>query len=272
MSERIRDHIRTNVVGYIALFAFATGGSAYALNGRAPGTNSVGSYDIINKEVRGPDIAIGAVSSGKLAAGAVTNPRLANDSVNGAKVADGSLSGADVQANSFGANQVNEASLDPGVLQSRVSGSCTAGNAVRAVAQSGAVTCAPTGSGTITGVTFTSAGLPDLDGACATDGWFDFTPATNNEAGYYRDPFGFVRLRGTVRQCGSGASTIFTLPSGYRPGRQENHLTYDDQASSFSPVHILATGVVEVDSAARQGAWLDGISFRCAPSGTDGCP
>lgn len=38
----IREHIRHNVVGYIALFCFAVGGTAVAL----PGNNKVDSGDI----------------------------------------------------------------------------------------------------------------------------------------------------------------------------------------------------------------------------------
>ena len=33
MSERIRDHLRSNVVGYIAIFLFCMGGTAVALDG-----------------------------------------------------------------------------------------------------------------------------------------------------------------------------------------------------------------------------------------------
>ncbi len=124
MSVQIRAHIRNNVVGYVALFAFAMSGSAYALSG----TNTVDSGDIINGQVKAADIGAGQVKASDLTAGAV----------NGAKVANGSLSAADV---------------DPTSLQRRVGGSCVAGSAIQSVNQDGTVACQPAGAGTITGVT-----------------------------------------------------------------------------------------------------------------------
>ncbi len=80
VSSRIRDHIRSNVVGYVAVF-LAMGGSAYAVNGPAPGINSVGTADIITKEVKRSDVALDAINSSRVAA----------DSLTGADVAESSL-------------------------------------------------------------------------------------------------------------------------------------------------------------------------------------
>jgi hypothetical protein len=76
-SSRIREHLRTNVVGYIAIFLFATGGSAMALQGK----NTVDSGDIKNKQVKRADIAPNAV--------------------NGSRVANGAIAGADVNESSL---------------------------------------------------------------------------------------------------------------------------------------------------------------------------
>jgi hypothetical protein len=84
-SSKVRAHIRSNVVGYVALFAFAMGGSAYAINGPAPGINSVGSADIINKEVKAPDLASGATT------GAVTSAKVRNNTLTGADVNESTL-------------------------------------------------------------------------------------------------------------------------------------------------------------------------------------
>ena len=54
----MRDHIRSNVVGYLALFV-ALSGTAAAL----PRTNTVDSRDIINKQVKSADIGSGQVQS-----------------------------------------------------------------------------------------------------------------------------------------------------------------------------------------------------------------
>ena len=56
---RIGNHIRSNVVGYIALFAFAMSGTASALDG----SDTVFSDDIVNGEVQSPDILDGTVGS-----------------------------------------------------------------------------------------------------------------------------------------------------------------------------------------------------------------
>jgi hypothetical protein len=77
-------------------------------------------------------------------------------------------------------------------------------------------------------------------------------------------------------------SLIFTLPPGYRPAKREVHATLsngelarinvDGPAAMWQPA-----GAVSVDYPAKSdnlGLWisLDGISFRCAPSGANGCP
>ncbi len=54
--SRISNHLRSNVVGYAALFV-ALSGTAWAANGPLAGKNTVGSSDIINGEVRAKDVA-----------------------------------------------------------------------------------------------------------------------------------------------------------------------------------------------------------------------
>ena len=62
MGAHIRDHIRSNVVGYVAVF-LALSGTTYAVNGPLAGTNTVGSADIINGEVKPKDIKEAASGS-----------------------------------------------------------------------------------------------------------------------------------------------------------------------------------------------------------------
>jgi hypothetical protein len=76
-SVGVRAHIRSNVVGYVALFLVVAGGTATAL----PGKNKVDSGDIKSGQVKASDIASSAVSS--------------------VKVADNSLTGADVDESSL---------------------------------------------------------------------------------------------------------------------------------------------------------------------------
>jgi hypothetical protein len=127
MSGRIRNHLRTNVVGYIALFLVLTGGTAYALDG----SNTVFSDDIANGEVKTADIGAAAVNTGRLANDsvtttkikdgevhssdlaplAVTTGRLGNDSVTSAKVLDDSLGANDLGTESVGSDEVQNESL-----------------------------------------------------------------------------------------------------------------------------------------------------------------
>jgi hypothetical protein len=76
----ISKHIRRNLVAYLALFLALTGTSAYA-------ANTVFSADIVDGEVKTPDLAASAVTAGKLGP----------DVVSSAKVLDNSLKGDDIQ-------------------------------------------------------------------------------------------------------------------------------------------------------------------------------
>jgi hypothetical protein len=60
--ERIGQQLRSNVLGLVAIF-IVLGGTAYAVNGSLSGRNTVGSADIINGQVKGHDIHMGAVQS-----------------------------------------------------------------------------------------------------------------------------------------------------------------------------------------------------------------
>ena len=142
MSERIRGHLRSNVVGYIALFCFAMSGTAIALDG----SNTVFSDDIVNGEVKSADILnenvnsvdianLGVntadladdsvttakilnndVRSGDIRNGNVATDDLADGSVNSAKVLDESLTNADLATDSVQATEVADNSLDSGEI------------------------------------------------------------------------------------------------------------------------------------------------------------
>jgi hypothetical protein len=82
LTGRVRDHLRHNVVGYIALFCFVLGGTAVAL----PGRNKVDTGDLKKNVVRTSKIAPRAVTAAKIA------PR----SVDGLRVIDHSLTAQDI--------------------------------------------------------------------------------------------------------------------------------------------------------------------------------
>ena len=87
MSIRIREHIRSNVVGYVALFIALTG-AAYA-------------GPLKPNKVKTKHIKDAAVTTPKLADGAVATQKLGADSVNAAKVAPDSLGGEDIDESSL---------------------------------------------------------------------------------------------------------------------------------------------------------------------------
>ena len=125
------------------------------------------------------------------------------------------------------------------------------------------------------------AGLANAPaGSCTglpTDNWYDSTPAANNSAGYYRDREGRVFLQGTVLQSGaSPPAAIFTLAAGFRPAKNEHPSATSHLGSSaganFLNVNSSGTVVPGVNPATGNEIFLDGASFRCSPSGQNGCP
>jgi hypothetical protein len=88
MSRRLGLHLRSNVVGYIALF-FALTAGAYAVT-EAP-RNSVVSRSIKNGQVRTADLGREAVTHSKLAPAAIRAANVAPDSLTGAQIDEPTL-------------------------------------------------------------------------------------------------------------------------------------------------------------------------------------
>ncbi len=136
MGGQIRDHIRGNVVGYLALFLFAMSGSAAALDG----SDTVFTDDIVDGQVKTADIGTGQVRSVDVADD--TGPA----ALTGTDVAADSLTGADVADNdSLGGAEIDEAGLDSSVLQRRLQSGCPGGQAVADVDAGGTPTCVTLG-------------------------------------------------------------------------------------------------------------------------------
>ena len=94
MRSKLFVHLRRQWMGALALFLVLTGSAAYA-------ANTVFSTDIVNGEVKTPDLATDAVVSGKIATGGVKTGDLAAASVNSDKVVDDSLTGSDINESSL---------------------------------------------------------------------------------------------------------------------------------------------------------------------------
>jgi hypothetical protein len=112
LSARIRDHIRSNVVGYIALFFALSTGSAFALSG----SNTVFSDDIVDDQVRTADVrddtlAGGGLSAADLRPGSVGTSEVAADSLGAGDLAAGSVGSSEVANDSLTGSDIVEASL-----------------------------------------------------------------------------------------------------------------------------------------------------------------
>lgn len=79
------------------------------------------------------------------------------------------------------------------------------------------------------------------------NGWVNVGAPYPN-AGYYKDPFERVHLRGRIG-TGVAATTAFTLPEGYRP----------NGTIILGGVTITAAGLVQPSASPSS---LDGVSFR----------
>jgi hypothetical protein len=98
MRQKLRPRLTfANVVSMIALFVALGGTGAWATH------EAIFSSDIVDGEVKAPDLAnLG-----------VTNPKLSSNSVRTGKVLDNNLQGIDIQDNSLTGNDVNEGTLGP---------------------------------------------------------------------------------------------------------------------------------------------------------------
>ena len=111
MQRLISNHVRSNVVGYIALFV-ALSGTAYAIDGPLAGQNTVGSEDVINGEVKNNDLGADSVGSGKIADRQIKNADLSLGASSSNTIADGGIQGIDIQNDSLKGADVDEGSLE----------------------------------------------------------------------------------------------------------------------------------------------------------------
>jgi hypothetical protein len=93
MSAKLRTHIRSNIIGYVALFFALSTGSAFALTG----SNTVFTDDITDNQVYSADVRNDTLTGGGLAAA-----DLKPGSVGTSEVVNNSLTGTDVSESSLG--------------------------------------------------------------------------------------------------------------------------------------------------------------------------
>jgi hypothetical protein len=104
MLAKLRPRSAYDVMAALALFLVIAGGSAYA-------ANTIFSEDIVDGEVKTPDLGSGAVTRNKIGNGEVIRDKINNNAVNDAKVADDTLKGADIDDNTLKGADIDESTL-----------------------------------------------------------------------------------------------------------------------------------------------------------------
>jgi len=117
MTARFRQHIRSNIVSYVALFGFAIGGTAHAVDGPLAGQNTIGSEDIIGNEVKSDDIGNGRIFNLDIADEIIQADKVQDDTLTGADLAADTLTGTQMDESTlFNDNSLNTADIDESTL------------------------------------------------------------------------------------------------------------------------------------------------------------
>lgn len=112
----------------------------------------------------------------------------------------------------------------------------------------------------ITLLTDTTWKLVGQQGAPAfQNSWVNFG-GSSDVAGYWKDPLGFVVLKGVVKS-GTVGSAAWTLPPGYRPVAKREFGTISNGAIGYVVVNTDGT-VVPTTPSSNTSVMLDGIRFR----------
>jgi hypothetical protein len=179
--------------------------------------------------------------------------------------------------NSVGSKQIKKEAVTPAKLSKAAKKSLIGANGVAGPTgpQGKEGASGSPGVGSTEGAAFVSAGLESLPVTeCEGEPASWFSP-TGRQVGYYRDSSGFVHLTGWAIYCNPSfelsVRTVYTLPAGFRPTTDQifPDLNWTMSPPVSSSVEVGPTGAVIARS---KGPTLDGIQFRCGPSGQNGCP
>jgi hypothetical protein len=244
-------------------------------------------------------IALGgatAFAAGQLAKNSVGTKQIKKNAVTGQKVKDGSLTGADINAATLGTvpKATNASKAESASKADSASHADSASKADNADQLGGAgagayVKGADAVGGGALGGTYASptlkaaeashqvgtAGNPAFE-ACKGAGTFWQSPPsqTVERVYYYRDPYGIVHIGGSVKcaEPPENGHNFFILPEGFRPSNQLDFAA--NQTGGSGSTQILSNGRVVYNGSGADGTRvsLDGVDFRCAPSGVNGCP
>jgi hypothetical protein len=111
---------------------------------------------------------------------------------------------------------------------------------------------------------YVSVGAQSFTAPTLTNSWTDSIATSNGiqTPGYYRDPMGFVHLRGFVG-AGTVNSAMFTLPAGYRPGTTEVFGCLNGASNVIGRVDVGSDGTVNLRTGGSNTyVDLSGITFK----------
>jgi hypothetical protein len=225
MGAKIRSRLTyANVMATVAVF-IALGGSGYA------------AVKINGKNIRNKSIA---------------GTKLRNRTISGGKLKKNTLTGAEIRESRLG-TVPRAKNADSATAAGTAGSAATASNAsaLGGIAPSGFVRT-PTDPTHLVG----TPGNPSFK-----NGWANFG-ASFTPAGFYKDQLGVVHLQGMLNPPGS-ASTIFTLPPGYRPSPAWNFNEFGVLGDTgMTTVEVIFDGDVQSSQSQNNEVVLNGITFR----------
>lgn len=225
-SVRFRLPSPSMAVALLALFV-ALGGSSYA-------ALKVSSKQIVNNSVRSKD--------------------LRNNDVRSADVRNNALTGADINEARVGTVPSAKTATSAATATSATNATKAAdADALGGIAPGGYVQT-PTEATRLVG----TPGNPSFEDGYANTG-------QGAPAGFFKDQFGVVHLQGDVNPPGF-ASTIFTLPPGYRPthGGASGPQFLVRADGSTGVIDVLFDGRVRVLNSFNNHVSINGVTFRAA--------
>jgi hypothetical protein len=161
-SSRIIKHIKSSIVGYLALFLMLSG-TAYA-------ADTVFSTDIVDGEVKSVDVADNGLTGVDVANGSLTGTDVANDTLTGVDVADNTIASADVTNNSLsGVDVADNTIASADVTNNSLSGADVADNTIASAdVTDNTIASADVTNNSLTGTDIAESTLSVQDMGCQT--------------------------------------------------------------------------------------------------------
>jgi hypothetical protein len=80
--------------------------------------------------------------------------------------------------------------------------------------------------------------------------------------GFYKDPWGIVHLVGDLAGAAGRSLSIFTLPTGYRPGAQTRVPVYGNGDGNVGTLRVDTNGTVNCFTCGTLDVAINGVTYR----------